>query len=311
MTAYGFGESRSNDYQYTCEIRTLNSRFLETNVRMPRQFLPMESDIIALVKKSLDRGKCDLFIDVQREGGSKDLPDLDPSAIEHYATIFTQAQTQLSTRAGAVRVLDPNRLPGVMDYLRLEGVMQSDRTRERGQEVVEKHKDALFGAVKSAIESVKTARGKEGTSLQGAMTDLVKQLESDRATVQEKRDSILSSLHENFLKRLRSVIETIDKNTQTGQLEFNNERILQEVAILSDKADIEEELIRLKTHNEEFLKHLIQQGPVGRKLDFLCQEMHREVNTMSNKLTQTEVSQYTVNMKQTIERLRQQVQNIE
>jgi uncharacterized protein (TIGR00255 family) len=306
MTAYGFGENNENEFQYSCEVKTLNSRFLEVNVRMPRQYLSLEAEIIKFVKSQLNRGKCDLFIDIQSEASGKELPDIDLNALKHYSDVCSTISNELASSDS----FDDRRKPGVMDFLRLDGVLQLGRKKDRGTDLAEKHREGLFTAIKVAIDELKKARGIEGSSLSENMSDLVKQLQDDRNVVHEKRDSILEGLHQNYLKRLKNVIELVNKNA-TGTAEFAEERILSEVGILCDKADIDEELVRMKTHCDEFLVNLNKDEAIGRKLDFLCQEMHREVNTMSNKLLQTDVSQHTLNMKQNVERLRQQVQNIE
>jgi uncharacterized protein (TIGR00255 family) len=121
-------------------------------------------------------------------------------------------------------------------------------------------------------------------------------------------DDLREKIRSNYLKRLQTTIQQLQSSTALQVP--TEERIAGEIAILLDKMDIEEELTRLRTHEEEFARVMSSEA-AGRKLDFLCQEMHREVNTISNKAVQTECSRITVNMKQTIERIRQQVQNIE
>jgi len=306
MTAYGFGETTGTEFQYSCEVKSLNSRFLEVNVRMPRQYLAMEADIIKHAKAKLHRGKCDIFIDIQHESSAKNLPGIDQEALRHYADLCNKIATELKGDPA----FDSNRKPGVLDYLRMDGVLLVDHKKERGNELADIHKEFVFKALDSAIDALIEMRAKEGKALAESMTQQVNELEADRAIIHEKRDNIISGLHQNYVKRLKHVIELVNKNAE-GEVEFSDERILAEVGILCDKADIDEELVRMKTHCDEFLVNLKTNDPIGRKLDFLCQEMHREVNTMSNKLLQTEVSQYTLNMKQNVERLRQQVQNIE
>ena len=121
-----------------------------------------------------------------------------------------------------------------MDFLRLDGVLQLGRKKDRGTDLAEKHREGLFTAIKVAIDELKKARGIEGSSLSENMSDLVKQLQDDRNVVHEKRDSILEGLHQNYLKRLKNVIELVNKNA-TGTAEFAEERILSEVGILVTK----------------------------------------------------------------------------
>jgi uncharacterized protein (TIGR00255 family) len=146
------------------------------------------------------------------------------------------------------------------------------------------------------------------------MKELLADLERGRTAVAGKRDAILGNLQKAYLKRIETALGLLRTAVPSAPKELPStldERLLVEVALQSDKADVDEELTRLSTHIKEFARVAAEEDAPGRKLDFLCQEMHREVNTMSNKLVQTEVASHTVEMKQVVERLRQQVQNIE
>lgn len=302
MTAYGFGEAEHDGLTYTCEIRTLNSRFLEVSVRMPRGLIALEIDIINHMKANLRRGKVDVFLDAQRAGVAKDLPVLDTDALKHYDKLAADVRKHVQGITN----------PSWTEVLRLEGVIvQGDTARSRGGEAAEVAREPIFRALTAALEQTRIARAKEGQSLAVALLDLTRGLEKDRLAVAQKRDDILAHLHKGYLKRLDGVIATLQKAGQPVGQGASDERLLMEIAILSDKADIEEELTRLATHVAEFDRVVTGEEGQGRKLDFLCQEMHREVNTMSNKLVQTDVAQHTIEMKQAVERIRQQVQNIE
>jgi uncharacterized protein (TIGR00255 family) len=197
-----------------------------------------------------------------------------------------------------------------MDLLQLPQVL-SQEDHPSGADAIEIHREGINQALSQALVAVKSARNTEGAALGKALNLLLDELERDRAAVAARRDKILQALQATFMKRLETTLAQLAKNASTGQPVISEERALIEVAILSDKADIEEELTRLATHIQEMRRLLDLEDGAGRKLDFLCQEMHREVNTMSSKLVQTEVSQFTLEMKQTVERIRQQVQNIE
>lgn len=301
MTAYGYGETEDGGLTYACEIRSLNSRYLEVGTRLPRHLLALEIDLINHVKGALRRGKVDVFVDVSRAGGAKDLPGLDADVVKHYLGLMSQVQ-------GMARGLSFP-APSLSDVLRLEGVLASDK-KAKGVDAVEAHKKALFTALDRALESAIAARRKEGDALGKALHELLADLERDRKAVAAKRDEIIPALQKNYLKRIEAAFELLTKSGKP-LTQLPEERVLQEVGVQSDKADIDEELTRLATHIKEFARLMTAEEAPGRKLDFMCQEMHREVNTMSNKLVQTEVSQHTLEMKQTIERIRQQVQNIE
>ncbi len=307
MTSYGYGEYSVGDQTLTCEIKTLNSRYVEVNVRLPRQLFALETEIINHVKSVLRRGKVDVFIDLNRQSGHKDLPEIDEAALSHYLGQYEKASLQIKSRNKALEV-GPF-FTAFTELLKLEGITGGEKSRVRGEEAGAQFRDALFESLNKALANVTQARKTEGAALDAALIELLDEMEHNRQIVASKRDAIIGQLRANIQKRIEHAIANINKTNQT--VTAPEDRLLTEIAMISDKADIDEELTRLATHVNEFRRMLKDEEAAGRKLDFICQEMHREVNTMSNKLVQTEVSQFTIEMKQTIERIRQQVQNIE
>ncbi len=307
MTSYGYGEFSVGDQALTCEIKTLNSRYIEVNVRLPRQLFALETEIINHVKSVLRRGKVDVFIDLNRQSGHRDLPELDETALAHYLGQYERAVTQIKSRHKGLEV-GPF-FNAFTELLKLEGITGGEKNRLRGEEAGAQFRDPLFEALNKALANVAQARKTEGAALDCALLELLDEMERNRQIVASKRDAIIGQLRTNIQKRIENAIANINKTGQS--VTAPEDRLLTEIAMISDKADIDEELTRLATHIIEFRRLLKDEEAAGRKLDFICQEMHREVNTMSNKLVQTEVSQFTIEMKQTIERIRQQVQNIE
>ncbi len=311
MTAYGFGEQADGPLTYSCEIRSLNSRYLEVSVRLPRHLMPLETELVNHVKTKLRRGKVDIFIDCNKAGATRDLPSLDHEVLTHYAKLLGEASIALRKTSGAELGQVQTSL-NLGHLLSMEGVLATgDGRKARGQDAAEGHRVPLFKALDAALTAAIQARKKEGESLEVALLELLSQMETGRNAVAAKHDAIMVHLHKTYVKRLESFLATLAKAGQPTVSLPPEERILAEVAVLADKCDIDEELTRLATHLAEFKRLMTSEEASGRKLDFLCQEMHREVNTMSNKLVQTEVAQHTIEMKQTVERIRQQVQNIE
>ena len=311
MTAYGFGETSQGDLIFSCEIRSLNSRFLEVNVRLPRPLIALEVEIINHVKSQLKRGKIDLFLDLTKSNGVRDLPQLDTNAVVHYADVVAQLRTTLAGKG----IQSQHELSSLYDVLRLEGVLtQETKSRLRGTDHADLHREPVFQAVSQALNQLKAARLKEGEALAGALRDLCQTLRSHADQVESKRGRIHESLQKTYLKRLDHLLtnlQNVASEVTKDPIKIDDSRLLAEITFLLDKSDIEEEVTRLATHIDEFERLLRAEEAPGRKLDFLCQEMHREVNTISNKLVQTDVSQHTIEMKQAIERIRQQVQNLE
>lgn len=313
MTAYGCGEASLKQSTYTCEIRSLNSRFIEVNVRLPRPLIALEIEIINHIKSALKRGKVDVFIDLLKSGGAKDLPQLDADAVAHYAELITNLEGMLTAKG----IEAQHQLLSLNEVLSLEGVLASDskvRSRTSNTDGAELHRPPVMAAVDAALAQLKAARRREGAALATALQELCSQLRQRLSRIAEQRGPLGEILKQTYLKRLNQLLQNVQSSVSNGskdQLAPDDTRLIQEIAILLDKADIEEELTRLNTHIDAFEQLLQSEDSPGRKLDFLCQEMHREVNTISNKLVQTEVSQHTIEMKQIIERIRQQVQNLE
>ena len=307
MTAYGYGErDDGGGLTYTCEIRTLNSRYLEVNVRLPRHLLALEVDVINHVKAALRRGKADVFLDAVKGSGARDLPTMDADAVRHVLDLAKGLADRV--REAGLGDMAP---PSFGDVARVDGVMvTAGGPARRGLDAAEAHKAGLFQALDAALAAVAQARRKEGAALAEALRQLLDDLEAQRQQVAAHRDQVLTQLRANVLRRVDATLAQLQKAGHAAATLLSEERLAMEVTLASDKADIDEELTRLATHVREFHRLLGEEGE-GRKLDFLCQEMHREVNTMSNKLVQTEVSQHTLEMKQIIERIRQQVQNLE
>ncbi len=303
MTAFGSGEIQAANTIYRCEIRTLNSRFCDISIKMPRSLIALEPQLINRAKERLSRGKVDVFLDLLPIDRSSTLPQLNQAAVEHYLALGRQ----LAERCGE------SLLPlGTYEFLRLEGVLENQNTlSSSSEEWMRKHEAGLFAAVNQAFTALVKQRESEGQALGKALEKLLEQIGDDRRAIFEKRELIQKNVYDLYKKRLDRILVASDETGQKIRHMLPEERILSELAILTDRTDIDEELTRLEAHEEEFRRLLLGGEEVGRRMDFLCQEMHREINTISNKLTQLEVAQHTLSLKQAVERLRQQVQNIE
>jgi len=301
MTAFGSGETTSPTTVYRCEIRTLNSRFCDISIKMPRSLIALEPGLINKVKERLVRGKVDVFLDLVPLDRTAGLPRLNAKAVNHYL----EASQSLSQAAQIE--LKPL---SAYELLRLEGVLENQYA-VNSEELVHTHEAGVSAAIDKALANVLVQRRSEGRALEPAFVKILETMQLDREAILNKRELIQKHLYENYKKRLEKLLNSLEETGQklTGLLP--EERLMSEIAILIDRSDIEEELTRLAAHETEF-RRLLQGGEeVGRRMDFLCQEMHREVNTISNKLTQLEVAQHSLSLKQAVERLRQQVANIE
>jgi uncharacterized protein (TIGR00255 family) len=301
MTAFGMGETSSTDYHYRCEIKTLNSRFVDVNLRLPRALNALETDIIATCKRRLKRGKVDVSLDVTAQNVGARLPQLNEDAVRHYQSLANRLQNLAGEKS---------RHLSIYEYLRLDGVLET-HTREAVDDIIKLHRDGVINSLNQALDQVIEGRRKEGQALAKAMKELLQTIGKERQVIASQSETLQSQIYQQYRKRLENLLKNLGETGHSITQQLPDDRLLAEVAILTDKSDIAEELTRLATHEQEFSKTLEQEGEVGRKLDFLCQEMHREINTVSNKLNHSSVTSNTLAIKQTVERLRQQVQNIE
>ncbi|MBC7533511.1 MAG: YicC family protein [Oligoflexus sp.] len=300
MTAFGSAELSTANTQYRCEIRTLNSRFCDISIKLPRSLLSLEPQLLALVKSHLQRGKVDVFFDLSQLDKAAHLPRLNEAAIKHYLGL-----------AEELREIHPSLTPlSQYEVMRFEGAMDSAGSVP-GDIYIASHEENIRKVMELALAQVNKQRASEGAVLQTALVKLVDAVNSDREAILAKRETIQAALFETYKKRLDRLLGLVDESVPDLSKIIPDDRLLSELAILTDRADIEEELTRLKAHEDEFLRIMETEDESGRKLDFLCQEMHREVNTISNKLTQLDVATHSLTLKQNIERLKQQVQNIE
>ena len=303
MTAFGSGTFEGNGLTVTCEIKTLNSRFLEVNVRLPRSLMFAETNIIKYVKSKLKRGKVDVSFDLKYESNTDSLPSLNKEAVLHYVNAIQQISSLAATTPSAIDLTSPN----IVDVMKLEGVMTSEKRKIDGEEI---ESSGLKAAAVQAIDQVIEARQAEGSSLNEAFQELLSDLIMLRKDLIDQLPTIREFTQENYKKRLEKVVGDLNDKGFKADMP-KEERLLSELSVLIDKIDIEEEITRLETHFNAFQDLLSQGDGVGRKLDFLCQELHREVNTISSKLHHSSVAGKILDMKQIVEKIRQQVQNIE
>ena len=287
MTGYGKGEYRENGVELTVEIKSVNNRFLDIAVKCPRIFIAYEELVRSLVRESISRGHLDIFISYtdKREKGKSLYVDL--AAARSYLDAAAELKAAFPAVEDDVTLSFLLRLP---DVTRAEEVAGADET------LVE----ALTCAVKRAAESLKEMRLMEGGRLK-------KDLLSRMARIAELRDGIAKRaplVAEEYRKKLTERInEYLSGKTDES-------RILTEAAVFADKCNIDEELTRLSSHVDEFYQ-ICESDTVGRKLDFLVQEFNRECNTICSKSNDAPLTALALEMKNEIEKVREQIQNLE
>ncbi|MDG5788252.1 YicC family protein [Evansella sp. AB-P1] len=289
MTGYGRSLKENGNCQVTVEMKAVNHRFCEINIRMPRQFFFLEDQLKKIISRFIKRGKVDVFINLQGE-----------SVVNRSLTVDWDLFHQYEETYERMAKLNDSPQPFPVERLLLQedivGIQESD-------EVTEDLKELVLFATEDAVQSLLTMRKKEGKAL---YEDLENRINSMSQWAIELRE-YAPMVHKNYRERLTKRV----KEFLSGKLEVDEARMLTEVAIYADKYDIQEELTRIDSHLKQFLHILNQQDVVGRKLDFLVQELNRETNTIGSKANDVSISQTVVNLKSELEKIREQVQNVE
>jgi uncharacterized protein (TIGR00255 family) len=291
MTAFGRAEKSVEGRTFTVEIRSLNSRYREVVVRVPTQFLPLEDQIKRLVLTRISRGRVELTIKV--ENGSQSVPDIHvnfPLAKEYYMALCELNEA-----------LQIEEKVGLQTLLGMQGIIS----------VVEPEKDlketwsCLSSCIREALEGVDTMRISEGMAICQDFRNRLRSVEESLFRIKESAPSVLSQYYGRLKERIALLTQ--------GSVEVDPSRLAQEAAFLADKSDITEEIVRAGSHLRQFRSMIESEGPSGsgRALDFLLQELNREVNTIGSKCGDARLSQMAVEIKSELEKLREQVQNVE
>ncbi|MDM5328000.1 YicC/YloC family endoribonuclease [Neobacillus sp. CF12] len=285
----GFGRSRiaSASFSVNVEVKTVNHRFSEINVRMPRQLLKVEDKIKKKLNEHLRRGRAEVYIMIEGEGAVTRKIQVDWKLLEEYYLFIKQARDKFNIE-GTVLLQD---LLTRNEFLHIE-------ENEAGNEELE---ELVLKATEEAVLLCKQMRVIEGEELKKDLLTSLIQLDSKIEELKEFAPLVVSAYKERLIKRIEELVQ--------GQIDET--RVLTEVAIFADKIDINEELTRLKSHNQQFMQTLSEMEPIGRKLDFLVQEMNREANTIGSKANDSTITKKVVEIKSLLEKLKEQVQNIE
>jgi uncharacterized protein (TIGR00255 family) len=287
----GFGESAVQHEQayVRVEIRTVNNRHFKLSLRCPDGFLALETEFERLLRETISRGSIFLTLRIDRVGSTGG-PRINAEVLKSY----WQQLNDICTDLGVPRP-DPARM------LLLPGVLQDD---SMSSDIVESLWPVVEQAVKLSAEHLQEFRRKEGESTGNDLTRLCHTMETYLKDVEVVAPQVVREYHEKVVLRTNELLANTD-------IRVNSADVLREVALLADRTDIHEEITRLRSHISQFLA-LIEKGTTpGRKMDFLCQEMFREVNTIGSKANHAGLAHVVVELKATIERIREIVQNVE
>ena len=289
MTGFSRHENQNEDLTCKVEIRSTNNRFIDINVRLPKSLATLELPLKKMVKSRCARGSFDINIAVGKNSASE--TDLEVAANLSLATEYLNAFKKIQDDLGLKGEIDINTILAQRDVVKPELKKIEDSCEEIVMQTVEKTLNDLI-----------KMREEEGSNLE---KDIINQISSVKALGKSisTRQSITV---QQFQEKLKEKIKTL-----TAGIEIDPARIAQESALLADRCDVTEELVRLESHLEQFNKLVASHEPQGRKLEFLTQEINREVNTMGSKTVDLEVSKAVIEMKSCLEKTREQLANIE
>lgn len=288
MTGYGKGEASTPNGNFLVEIRSVNHRYGEISVRMPRSFYAFENEVKRQAASILKRGKIDISVQWDETAAATAAPQLDMAVARGYYDAYCRLAKELN--------LPQDAPPSFI--LSQKGVMKEaagalDETELQPQ---------LLAAVQAAVAALDGMRVREGEALANDLQVRRRQIAEWSNLIGERTPQVVLEYRQKLKTRLEQLLDGA---------EMDESRLAQEVALLADRSDITEELVRLSSHFIQFDEALLASEPVGRKLDFLMQEMNREVNTIGSKSNDAGITNLVIQIKAEMEKMREQIQNVE
>jgi uncharacterized protein (TIGR00255 family) len=291
MTAYSRSSKSSPYGRFVVEIHSVNRKMLDMSLYLPKDLLRFDLEMRKWLSQSIERGQVTLRLNVQNEGIAGKLFSSYGAQLKN----LKEGWDKLAKDLG----YDPSKM---VDLPFLVSQMQTVSLNETKEEE-EGIKTTLKELIQNALESLMQMKEIEGKTLAQDMQKRLKIIEENSLIIESKKDEPLKRYQKKLTERLKEI---------SGLSAEMDERVAREVALLAEKMDVTEELVRLRAHIEQFRKHLLsKEKAVGRTLDFLTQEMHREINTLGSKSIDTDISFYVVQIKSELDKIREQVQNIE
>lgn len=287
MTGFGRGEASNGNLTIVVEMKSVNNRYRDVQIRLPRSYGAVEPRIQAALKTRFTRGRIDVFVRRQVVG-SEQTVRADPVLAEHYLQAAMEVTKRLARGEETIPSTWVLNQPGVL----VAAEAETDALAEW---------DLVSTALDLAADELERMRAKEGHALQKDLDLHLLRITELRAEVASHSSGIVNRLHARLEERLARLLKD----------QVDEGRLAQEAAILADKADVAEELARISSHCTQFAEALASTEPVGRKLDFLLQELNREINTIGSKAAETDVANKVVDMKSVLERMREQAANVE
>lgn len=289
MTGFGRGEYSDERCRITVEMKAVNHRYLDLGIKIPKKLGVFESNLRNILKEYAERGKIDIYVSYESLGEGESSVRYNKELAKEYLKYFKEMEADFGVENDINRVSVLARFP---DVLSLEDA-------ELDEETIGKDLETAFrGACQQFVE----AREREGEKLKADLLDKLEVMKKDAAVIEERCPQIVSEYKEKLRTKVAELL---------GDVQFDENRIITEVTIFADKVAVDEELVRLKAHIDAMETELKKGGAVGRKLDFIAQEMNREANTTLSKANDLSLADTAIELKTLIEKIREQIQNLE
>ena len=288
MTGFGRGEYAGETLKFIVEIKSVNHRYLDANVRIPKEYAFMDTSIRSELKKYLGRGKVDVFVTYEIIGEV----NYDLQFNEHLAQEYVDAYERMAQRFNLTNDLTAARLGAQPEIFRLK----EDSMNEEEVWTI------LRTALDSALEMLIETRTAEGVNLERDLSSKLDTLKAGVELIEQRYPEILAAYENRLKEKITDLL---------GDNQIDESRLAAEVVLFADKLATDEETVRLKSHIDSMKKELLKGSDIGRKLDFIAQEMNREANTILSKANDLQTSNIAIDLKTGIEKIREQVQNIE
>ena len=289
MTGFGRGEFKDDNYHFLIECKTINHKYCDINVRLPRKISFLEDKIRNYVKNFVKRGRVDLYIKLDLIGSEDVNLKFDDKLASQYVNILNEIKEKFNLQDD-ISVMSVAKFPDIVKC-------------EEKEEDEDLYWSMLREALDITLEKLGQMRQEEGKKLAEDTLERCDTLRSYVDEIEKYSDTIVNEYKEKLNNRIKEILE--DPNI------IDENRLAQEVAIFADKSNITEEIVRFRSHIEQLKKTVVKNDSIGRKIDFLIQEMNREVNTMGSKSSNINITNLVVEVKSELEKIREQIQNIE
>lgn len=287
MTGFGRSNIETGDFSITVEVKSVNHRFLEYQMRMPRQLLKIEDKIKKIINEYVARGRLEVYVTVTGSGGLTSMVNVDWHLLDEYVKFIKTIQEKYHIDGKIT----------LQDLLAREELISVDENHSGNEEL----EAIVLAAVGEASKQLRIMREMEGKILEEDIHNQLDGLEKKLPILREYAPRVVQQYSQRLQKRMEDFANGL----------IDEARLISEIAIFAEKADINEELTRLQSHIDQFYKIMQLNESIGRKLDFLLQEMNREVNTIGSKANDSGIAKEVVEMKSYLEKMKEQVQNIE